>query len=188
MLTLHYAHRLPADYDMQLIRQRAAERGPLWDTRPGLACKAFVVTEKDRHGANGNLYASIYLWRDSSAAAAFLTGDGFQGVIDSFGRPQVETWLTLDAQPGPARQALALYKEVIPVALAADRQQVLNWEIERNRLLADSSDTVLAWTALDPNAWQLIRFRLSAAAPETVEGTSVYEVLYLAKPELEALA
>lgn len=188
MLTLHYFHRLPADYDMQLIRQRAAARGPLWDNRPGLALKAFVATEKNRHGANGNLYASVYLWRDTAAAAAFLMGDGLQGVIDTFGRPQVDTWLTLDAQRGPAGKALALYKEVVPLAASADRQQVLDREIERNQLLADSRDSVAVWTALDPNAWQLIRWRLSATAPETLEGVSVYEVLYLAKPELEALA
>ena len=187
MLTLQYSHRLPADYDMQLIRQRAAERGPLWDNRPGLALKAFVATEKNRHGANGNLYASVYLWRDTAAAAAFLTGESFQGVIDTFGRPQVHTWLTLDAQLGPARQALALYKEIVPLAASADRQQVLDREIERNQLLTDCSNNVAAWTVLDPHAWQLIRLRLSAAAPETVEGASVYEVLYLAKPELEAL-
>jgi hypothetical protein len=187
MLTMQYSHRLPADYDLQLIRRRAAERGPLWDDRQGLACKAFVATEKDRHGANGNLYASVYLWRDLSAATAFLTGESFQGVIDSFGRPQVHTWLTLDAQLGPAREALALYEEVVPLTASADRQQVLNLEIERNRLLADSSDTVVAWTALDPDAWQLLRFRLSAAAAQTLEGQSVYEVLYLAQPELEQL-
>ena len=187
MLTMQYSHRLPADYDLQLIRQRAADRGPLWDDRQGLACKAFVATEKNRHGANGNLYASIYLWRDTSAATAFLTGESFQGVIDSFGRPHVHTWLTLDARLGPARNALALYKEVVPLAASADRGQVLKHEIERNQLLADSSDTLVAWTALDPDAWQLLRFRLSAASAQTVEGQSVYEVLYLARPELEQM-
>ena len=30
------------------------------------------------------------LWHDSAATAAFLMGDRFQAVIDSFGRPRVD--------------------------------------------------------------------------------------------------
>ncbi|VVE37840.1 hypothetical protein PAQ31011_04017 [Pandoraea aquatica] len=31
MLTAHYLHRLPADYDLNAIRARGKTRGALWD-------------------------------------------------------------------------------------------------------------------------------------------------------------
>ena len=89
MFAMQYSHRLPAEHDLDAIRQRAAAKGPQWDAWPGLACKAFVLQEKGRHGAEGNLYASVYLWHEAAAATAFLAGEAFQGVIDSFGRPAV---------------------------------------------------------------------------------------------------
>jgi hypothetical protein len=53
-------YRLPADYDMRLIRKRGAERGPYWDRYPGLIFKGFLVQEMGRSSANA--YFSLFLW------------------------------------------------------------------------------------------------------------------------------
>lgn len=190
MFAMQYSHRLPADYDMQTIRQRAAQRGPLWDDTEGLVVKAFVSQERARHGATGHLYASIYLWHDASAATRFLMGERFQAVIDSFGRPRVETWLPLDACAGAgrSRQALSLRREELAIDAAADRAALLAAETEANRQSAMQADTVAVWTALDLSNWRSVRFTLSARAIETVDGATVYEVLHLAKPGLGQLA
>ena len=45
MMIAHYAHRLPANYDMSLIRSRANERGGRWSAVPELYFKAFLVRE-----------------------------------------------------------------------------------------------------------------------------------------------
>ena len=190
MFAMQYAHRLPADYDMQVIRQRAARRGPLWDDTKGLAFKAFVSQERGRHGATGHLYASVYLWLDPAAAARFLMGERFQSVIDSFGRPRVETWLPLDAHAGAGRaqQAHSLLREEHALDAAVDRAALQAAEAEGDRALASGPDTIAVWTALDLAAWRLIRFTLSARAPERVAGATVYEVLHLAKPGIGQLA
>ncbi|MDO9357938.1 MAG: DUF4865 family protein [Polaromonas sp.] len=191
MFAMQYSHRLPADYDMQVIRQRAARRGPIWDDTEGLVFKAFVSQERGRHAAAGHLYASVYLWHDPSAAARFVMGERFQGVIDSFGRPQVETWLPLDARGGAgrARQASWLLREERAVDAAADRSALQAAQAEANRQRAAEPGTVAVWTALDLRDWRLVRFTLSAHAPEeAAEGSAVYEVLHLAKPGLGALA
>ena len=106
MFAKQYSHRLPADYDMNVIRRRAAQLGPLWDHAEGLLFKAFIAQE---HG--GNVYSSVYLWADPLQAADFLLGERFQKVLDSFGRPHIESWLPLDVQRGPAQNALSLYRE-----------------------------------------------------------------------------
>ncbi|HTD05551.1 DUF4865 family protein [Undibacterium sp.] len=187
MFAMQYSHRLPADYDMQRIRERAAQRGPLWDATEGLAFKAFVSRTRGRDGATDNLYASVYLWLDPASAAAFVMDERFQAVIDSFGRPRVETWLPLDARSGKQQQAVSLYREEILIEPAADLIAVRAAEIERNRHVARRPDTVAVWTALDPEAWRLVRFTLSADAPDPARGSTVYEVLHLAKPGLGRL-
>lgn len=192
MLSMQYAHRLPADYDMSLIRTRAARRGPLWDDAPGLGFKAFVVRERGRHGAEANVYASVYLWLDVGAATDFLVDDRFQNVIDGFGRPTVETWLPLDARAGrdPGRPALTLYREDVPVAEGTDRAALRAQELLRNDALLERPDTVAVVTSLDVSTWRLLRLTLSSKAQEAsapaAQGTA-YEILHLARPGLAKL-
>ena len=63
MIIAHYAHRLPADYDIGIIRDRAGRRGHLFDAIPELYFKAFLLRERGRFGAIQNEYSSLYLWR-----------------------------------------------------------------------------------------------------------------------------
>jgi len=51
MFAKQYSHRLPANYDMGLIRRRASELGPLWDDTQGLVFKAFIAEERGVFGA-----------------------------------------------------------------------------------------------------------------------------------------
>ena len=187
MIAMQYSHRLPADYDTRIIRERAATRGPLWDDTEGLICKAFALQERKRNGATGNLYASVYLWSDSDATVRFLMGERFQAVIDAFGRPQIETWLPLDARRGSATQALSIYREERVLSAATDRKALHAAEIELNREIAARPDTVAVWAALDLNAWRLIRFTVSSAPADPGRSGEVYDVLHLAQPGISRL-
>lgn len=179
MFAKQYSHRLPADYDMSVIRRRAAQLGPLWDHTEGLLFKAFIAQERGQ--ALGNVYASVYLWADPLQAADFLLGERFQKVLDSFGRPHIESWLPLDVQRGPAQGALSLYREAFALELGADRAAILAEEKLRNQQLADSRDTFAVFLALDVQAWCLVRVTLSAKALEAGHPGTGYQVLYLAQ-------
>lgn len=188
MFAMQYEHRLPADYDMQVMRDRAATRGPRWDATPGLFLKAFVARVRGQYGASANLYGGVYLWQDAASATSLLTGDGFRVVTDSFGRPRVDTWLPLDAQAGRATgPAQALYRHVEAIDVNADIPAVKAAAIARSRIAAARPDTLAAWIVLDTSTWQLLWFTLSSAAPEPARGGEVYQVLYLAGPGLAAL-
>ncbi|MGH8451051.1 DUF4865 family protein [Pseudomonas sp.] len=180
MFAKQYSHRLPADYDMDVIRRRAAQLGPLWDHTEGLLFKAFVAQE--RRQAAGNVYASVYLWSDPMQAADFLLGERFQKVLDSFGRPHIESWLPLDLQRGPAEGAVSLYREEWPLAPGADRVGVVAGEKVINQQLADNRDTFAVFLALDVQAWRLVRITLSAKALDAEHPGAGYQVLYLARP------
>ena len=176
MFAKQYSHRLPADYDMNLIRRRAAQLGPSWDHAEGLLFKAFITQER-----GGNVYASVYLWSDPLQAADFLLGERFQKVLDSFGRPHIESWLPLDLRRGPAQGALSLYREEWPLGPGAERARILAEEKRRNQCVADCTDTFAVFLALDVQAWRLVRFTLSAKALDAEHAGTGYQVLYLAQ-------
>ncbi|MEU4106665.1 DUF4865 family protein, partial [Streptomyces tanashiensis] len=101
MHAMQYEITLPADYDMEIIRERVATRGHLLDAFPGLGLKAYLVREREA-GSPVNQYAPFYLWAAPEGMNAFLWGPGFQGIVNDFGRPVVQHWTGLAYEEGPA--------------------------------------------------------------------------------------
>jgi hypothetical protein len=187
MLIAHYAQRLPSNYDMNLIRTRAAQRGPDWDATAELYLKGFLLRERGRYGIGANEYSSFYLWRHDDALRDFLRDDRFRGVTDSFGRPDIQTALAIDARKGPGRVARFAYKEELDVPRDMDLSLFSAREAERNRAVASEAASVAAAVAIDPSKWRAIRIVLSEDEPTGGEPGVPYEVLYLARPLLETL-
>lgn len=187
MIIAHYIHRLPADYDLEVIRRRAAARGPQWDATPELHFKAFLLREEGRFGAIASSYSSLYLWRRAEAFTDFVTSDGFKVVTGSFGRPAIETRAVLDARKGAAREVRFAYKEELDIALDADLPAVAAAEVQRNREAAAQPGIVAAAVGLDVLNWRVTRLRLSEHAPTAQSSGIVYQILYLAKPLLDTL-
>ncbi|MFM0738249.1 DUF4865 family protein [Paraburkholderia xenovorans] len=187
MLIKQYEHRLPSDYDMSTIRERGRTRGLLWDHAEGLAFKAFALRERGQHGAHHNAYTSIYLWLNEDEAAKFVIGPRFRSVIDSFGRPPIQTWLPIALRTGQSSTALSIYREDIPIDEGADLDALRAAETERVAQVAARDDTVLALAGVDVFDWQLTRFTLSSAPLRAIEGVAAYEIVYLAAPGLQRL-
>ena len=103
MFIVHYGHRLPANYDIGVIRKRAAERGNLFDAIPELCFKGFLLRERGHYGAISSEYSSLYLWRTDEGFRNFLVDGRYKSVTDSFGRAAVETRVALDARRGSGR-------------------------------------------------------------------------------------
>lgn len=183
MLVARYRHRLPADYPMDRIRRRITERGPDWDARPGLVFKAFAVEDR-AGGAAANAYSSLYLWRDMDAATDFLTGRGFQSVVESFGRPSIETWLTFDLKLGAAASAAYLAEEAERVRPEHDLGRLRETERNSSRTVAARPGVLATLVGLDPASWRLTRFTLQV---EATEAGSDAEIAFLAAPGLAAL-
>ena len=187
MITAHYAHRLPADYDVSVIRERARQRGPLWDGVPELCFKAFLLRERGRFGAAASNYSSLYLWRQDGAFRDFLVSGRYKVVTDSFGRAEIQTAFALDARRGKAQHARFVCKEEVPIPIDADLAMALGTEIERNRAVAERPGSVAAIVGVDPNSWRLIRIVLTDHEPDRDLVGVTYEALYLARPLLDAL-
>jgi Domain of unknown function (DUF4865) len=187
MITAHYAHRLPADYDLSIIRNRAKARGHLFDAIPELYFKGFLLRERGRFGAIQNEYSSLYLWRKDEGFRDFLVDGRTRSVTDSFGRPQIETRFVLDALKGNSDVARFLYKEERTIAHDTDLTSAFAEEIARNREASQQAGVVAAAVGVDAQRWTFTRVLLSEREPSGVKGEEAYQILYLAKPLLETL-
>ncbi|WP_371530711.1 DUF4865 family protein [Streptomyces sp. NBC_01283] len=92
MHAMQYEITLPADYDMGIIRNRVAAKGHLLDKYAGLGVKAYLIRERGADNSPVNQYAPFYLWNTPEGMNSFLWGPGFQGIVDDFGRPEVQHW------------------------------------------------------------------------------------------------
>jgi hypothetical protein len=187
VIIAHYAHRLPANHDIGLIRTRAKERGLIWDAVPELYFKGFLLREKGRYGSIANNYSSLYLWRQDEAFRDFLLSGRYQVVTDTFGRAEIQTRFALDARKGHALDARFATKEELEIPLDADLTAVFASEIERTREVAERPGTVAAAVGVDTQNWTFTRILLSEHEPTGHEAGTSYEILHLAKPLLETL-
>ena len=187
MIIAHYAHRLPADYDMSIIRNRAKSRGHLFDAIPEMHFKAFLLRERGRFGAIQNEYSSLYLWRKDEGFRNFLVDGRMKSVTDSFGRPQIETRFVLDALKGSGEAARFLYKQKRAIAHDTDLTSAFAEEIARNREAAQEAGVIVSAVGVDAQNWKFTRVVLSEREPSGNKGEEAYQVLYLAKPLLETL-
>ncbi|MBJ9660428.1 DUF4865 family protein [Burkholderia gladioli] len=183
MLIKQYEHRLPFDYDIDQIRARGRVRGAAWDDAQGLAFKAFALRERGVHGAPHHAYTSIYLWLSENAAADFVTGPRFRPVLESFGRPEIRTWLPIAVQVNDAsRAALSIYKHEFELDEEADLIGLRRAETARAEAAVTRRDTIASVVGLDVSAWKLLRLEISAAPLRTPEAGIGYEIAYLAAP------
>jgi hypothetical protein len=192
MLIARYLHRLPADYDVDAIRRRAAARGPQWDDVPGLYFKAFLLREKGRFGATAHSYSSLYLWEKSASLRDFLVNrahstGGFASVTDSFGRPLIQTWLPLDARRGKAAVARFVHTEELDVQLDADLTEVAARAVAQTQQVAALPGVVAAAVGLDTLNWRLIRFLVSNDETPPNADAVTFQVLHFARPLLDRL-
>jgi hypothetical protein len=188
MLTMQYRITLPADYDMDIIRKRIAERGHLTDDFPRLAFKAYLYA--DRNGPDAavreNRYAPFYLWHDTEGMNAFLGGAGFAGVVASFGRPVVRTWSVWRAQMA-ADLSVATHASCESVAIPRHTALSEIRDTENAAVQADLDRGALtAISAFDPADWTAMRFRLwRDAAVAFHANVHVYQVGHVSQPSTQ---
>jgi len=191
MIAMQYSFTFPADYDMQIIRNRIASKGHTFDDFPGLIFKAFLHASKDiaPTNSNDNQYGALYLWEDAEAMNGFLTHPGFVALTQAFGWPQIKVWsiwghALLDDIKN-ARYASREIVQITPysslVALQENEQAWITSAMDHPSILA-------AVSAFEPTTWAAVRFRLwqQLDQPQQLVPTSAaqlvqhYEVGYVA--------
>ncbi|MET9950012.1 DUF4865 family protein [Streptomyces sp. NPDC006339] len=183
MHAMQYEITLPADYDMEIIRERVATRGRLLDDFPGLGLKAYLMRERKDGGSPVNQYAPFYLWADPTGMNAFLWGPGFQGIVSDFGRPVVQHWTGLAYDEGPASsappRAATRHRRPLPEGTAPG--DAVADALARHARQAAADGVVASALAVDPRHWELLSLTLWADAEPAGEGER-FQVLHLSAP------
>ncbi|MBW8796880.1 MAG: DUF4865 family protein [Streptomyces sp.] len=168
---------------MDIIRARVARVGHLLDDWDGLGVKTHLMRERGHRGSPVNVYGPFYLWNTVRGVNGFLWGGAFQGPVDDFGRPRVRQWSGLAFEEGtaarsPAALAVRLRRPVPDGVKLAAFMAGAAAETER---LAAEDGAVPAASAVDTDAWELVRFSLWEHDAPQAEG-DVFRVLHLSEP------
>src|SRR6202044_147611 len=117
--------------------------------------KSYLFSDSDK------IYAPFYIWSDMAQARKFLFDDLFKGVIESFRRPRVRTWMVLDSvygnrgfEPGFA------IRETDRIAPEDDLETLFKQEKREQEALAANPQLHFHAVALDAERWELIRYSL----------------------------
>lgn len=158
MIAMQYGFVLPADYDMTIVRERIATKGPLLDGLPGLVFKAYLYAE--RPASAENLYAPFYLWSDGESMHGFLNGPGFAAVAGAFGWPSVKIWTpwhaTVDTEVRAAAYATRDIEAIAPYSdLALLREREEAWA-----RAARERGALAVVVGFEPVTWSVVRFCL----------------------------
>ena len=174
MIAMQYSFTLPADYDMAIIRDRIATKGPALDNLPGLIFKAYLHGTEPEHS-----YAPFYLWHDEEAMHGFLNGPAFAGVAKAFGWPSVRTWTPWHATVGDqirqARYATLSSSPIAPYsALAELREQEEAW--------ARKQGALAVVVGFEPTTGTITRFCLWRDEPTTQAHERRFQVGHVSAP------
>lgn len=187
MIAMQYSFTLPADYDMAIIDRRIAEKGHLLDNYPHLRFKAYLSARRtDTTRSRDNLYAPFYLWDDVEGLNNFLGGDGFAGVSEAFGRPQVKSWFVWQAFVSPdVAQAVYATREVVPIEASTLLGERRKQESERVFRDGEHKRILASVMGFEPTNWTVVRFRLWRAdeLEPVINATQIYKVGHMSLPE-----
>ncbi|MEV5974122.1 DUF4865 family protein [Streptomyces sp. NPDC051921] len=191
MHALQYEITLPADYDMEIIRERVATRGHLLDHFPGLGLKAYLMRER-ADGSPVNQYAPFYLWATAAGMNTFLWGPGFQGIVNDFGRPVVQHWTSVAYEEGPATAApprvATRRRERLPEGTPP--AEAVAEALARHARRAAADGVVASTLAVDPRHWELLTLTLweTPEAPASAgEEDERFQVLHVSQPGRAAI-
>ena len=181
MYAMQYQVGLPADYNMQIIRDRVKKTGHLMDGFAGLEFKAYLIREKSK-GAGRNVYAPFYVLRNIDGMRSFCWGEpGYSAIVRDFGRQPIQDWTIHRIVRGPISYADARSLTLTTVSLPVDIAPSLCLDsVTQDFLNSVADSTVTLVTAVDVTNWNAIFVELSTRASDhSVTSSLSYEALHV---------
>jgi len=188
MYSMQYCIQLPADYDMEIIRDRVRRTGHLMDGYPGLEFKAYLIQEKAK-GAMENCYAPFYVWNDTEGMRSFCWGEpGYSSIVRDFGRHPIQDWTVHKLVKGttPLTQARSLNIQTVTLPEFAVPSEIIE-PLTADFLKEQNANTLCRLAAVDVTTWKLIQVELSSANPDHAQPkTTSYEVLHVSTTDIDS--
>ena len=153
MIAMQYTIRFAGDYDNQLLLDRVARRKSLFEGLDGVLHKAYLFNSDQA------IYAPFYVWENDDAARAFLTGDLFRDVVDTFGRPRVRCWgvIAFSGVIGAGAPKVAV-KELDAIPAEEALADLLQREEQLHAQAVKTDGLCFHLAGIDPDRWELMRY------------------------------
>lgn len=182
MIAMQYGFTLPSDYEMSIIDRRISENGHKLDGFPHLRFKAYLTSRRGELGNAHNCYTPFYLWDRVEGMEAFLSGPGFETVSNSFGRPDVHSWIVWQAlvseRASEAGFAVVHHEGIEPGHVLADLRSAGAALVEKQIGMG----AVAALCGFDPKEWRMVTQSLWAGPPPSALKGQRFAVGYVAGP------
>lgn len=177
MIGMQYKITLPSDYNMKIIKKRVEENGYKTDGLKDLLFKCYLIQEK---GVNDfeNVYASLYIWKDSAGMNQFIFDGFYDNIIKSFGWHNINIGVpfTLDLSDNfkEAKYVSEITKDIEPnISLKRFKDSITN---SYNK----DKDVVGMVFIYNPDKWKYSQFFFYKDYPAD-QGCKVYQILHISE-------
>lgn len=164
MIAMQYKIPLPADYEISIIRQRVQTNGHRTDGFRDLALKAYLISEKIKHGNVSNRYAPFYLWNDRNGMNEFLLNGPYDAILHSFGWQQINIGIPLTVR---IEQNFSQARWAVEIAGRIPQATSLKGFGEKLiQRLPTTQDAIGEALIYSPDQWSFSRFAFYDQLPE----------------------
>ena len=171
MQAMQYKINLPADYDMQIIKNRVKQHGYQMDGFADLLFKAYLISEKGNDNL-ANSYCPLYVWQHTTGMTKFIFDGYFDNIIDSFGWQNINIGLAATIE---LSQSFSQCRYVLEQVANIPKQAQLKDFRFKNMQYPDELAKVVIY---NPDKWQYVTFTFFKQRPITTNH-NLYTVLHL---------
>ncbi|MCX8650727.1 DUF4865 family protein [Gilliamella sp. B2776] len=171
MQAMQYKILLPADYDMQIIKNRVKQNGYKMDGFKDLLFKAYLISEKGSDNL-ANSYCPLYVWQHTNGMTQFIFDGYFDNIIDTFGWQNINIGITANIK---LEDNFLLSKYVleehhtIPV-----KAQLKNFNFKITEYQNQVGNVVI----YNPDKWQYTSFTFFEQKPNN-QHKNIHQILHL---------
>lgn len=164
MIVMQYSFTLPANYDMQIIRNRITENGHKLNGFPQLIFKGYLYSIKENRElgpGKENQYAPFYLWESNEGMISFLANPGYKQLEQDFGRPRINYGIPIIySKEETLTSAKYLKREVIHIPKDSNIADIIEQEksLDIHALTTADNKPVAYISSLNPEQWRLTRW------------------------------
>ncbi|MWN05536.1 DUF4865 family protein [Gilliamella sp. Pas-s95] len=171
MQAMQYKINLPADYDMNIIKNRIKDNGYKTDHFTDLLFKAYLISEKDNDNIS-NSYCPLYIWKQTEGMNTFIFDGYFDNIIASFGWQNINIGMTtkIELNDNFAQSRYILEENFIIPAQA----QLNNFDFRIPKYQYYTGQVVI----YNPDKWAYAIFTFFKDKP-TKANQNLYQVLHL---------
>lgn len=170
MIGMQYQVQLPADYDMEIIRERVRKNGTKTDGLADLLFKAYLISEKKENQFNS--YSPLYVWKKTEGMTKFIFDGFYDNILQSFGWQHIEIGITQHViLKEDFYQSQYLTEEYVDIQPASSLQQV----VFPAQPHPDSTGQVIIY---NPDKWKYVCYTFFKTVPPQ-HFEKRYEILHL---------